>query len=74
MNNKFNENNDFSTWKKKPFIEAGFGIENIFKIIRIDFLYRLTYADAEYKQEYLNKNKGNSIVPFAIKFSLGFGL
>jgi hypothetical protein len=59
--------------QKKPFIEAGFGVENIFKILRIDFLYRLTYADAYYKMNYYLKNK-NFITPFSIKLSLGFGL
>lgn len=29
----------------KPYVEAGVGIENIFKIIRIDALWRLTYLD-----------------------------
>ena len=28
-----------------PYIELGYGIENIFKVIRIDFLHRLTYLD-----------------------------
>jgi hypothetical protein len=28
-----------------PFAEAGFGIDNIFKVIRVDFLWRLTYRD-----------------------------
>lgn len=28
-----------------PYIELGYGIENIFKIIRIDFFHRLTYLD-----------------------------
>lgn len=37
--------NAFSTLSKKPYAEAGFGIENIFKILRFDFMYRLTYLD-----------------------------
>jgi hypothetical protein len=28
-----------------PYVEAGFGIENIFKISRVDFSWRLTYTD-----------------------------
>jgi hypothetical protein len=28
-----------------PYVETGYGVENIFKIIRIDFLYRLTHLD-----------------------------
>lgn len=37
--------NAFSTLSKKPYVEAGFGVENIFKILRFDFMYRLTYLD-----------------------------
>jgi hypothetical protein len=29
----------------KPYLEAGWGVENIFKVIRVDFLYRLTYLN-----------------------------
>ena len=29
----------------KPFVEVGYGIENIFKIARIDAFHRLTYLD-----------------------------
>ena len=28
-----------------PYAEAGYGVENIFKFIRIDFIHRLTYRD-----------------------------
>ena len=28
-----------------PYIEVGYGIENIFKFIRVDFIHRLTYLD-----------------------------
>lgn len=28
---------------KEPYAEAGFGIDNIFKVIRVDFLWRLNY-------------------------------
>ena len=31
------------TLDRAPYIEAGYGIENIFKFIRVDFLHRLTY-------------------------------
>jgi hypothetical protein len=27
----------------KPYVEASFGVENILKVLRIDFIYRLTY-------------------------------
>lgn len=36
------ETNDLS---KKPYYEAGVGIENIFKIIRVDALWRLSYLN-----------------------------
>ena len=29
----------------KPYVEASVGIENIFKLLRIDALYRLSYLD-----------------------------
>lgn len=29
----------------KPYVEAGVGIENIFKILRLDYIWRLTYKD-----------------------------
>lgn len=29
----------------KPYVEAALGVENIFKILRIDFIWRLTYLD-----------------------------
>lgn len=38
-------NPTFSGLSKKPYMEAGFGIENILKIIRVDFVYRLSYLD-----------------------------
>ncbi|MBH8570791.1 carboxypeptidase-like regulatory domain-containing protein [Microvirga sp. STS02] len=30
---------------REPYVEVGYGIENIFKFIRVDFLHRLTYRD-----------------------------
>ena len=30
---------------KDPFMEAGIGLENIFKILRIDYVWRLTYLN-----------------------------
>jgi hypothetical protein len=29
----------------KPYVEIGYGIENIFKVLRFDFIHRLTYLD-----------------------------
>jgi hypothetical protein len=39
------DKNAFTTLSKKPYMEAGFGVENILKIIRVDFIYRLSYLD-----------------------------
>jgi hypothetical protein len=33
------------TFLREPYLEAGFGIENIFKFLRIDALWRLSYLD-----------------------------
>lgn len=30
---------------EKPFVEAALGVENIFKVLRVDFIWRLTYLD-----------------------------
>ncbi len=35
-----------ATLDKVPYVEVGYGIENIFKFIRVDFIHRLTYRDA----------------------------
>jgi hypothetical protein len=34
-----------ATLDKKPYVEVGYGFENIFKFIRVDFIHRLTYRD-----------------------------
>lgn len=31
---------------KTPYVEAGVGIENIFKVLRLDYVWRLTYRDS----------------------------
>jgi len=31
----------------KPYVELSYGIENIFRIVRVDFIHRLTYLDNE---------------------------
>ena len=31
--------------KTKPYIEIGYGVENIFKFLRVDFVHRLNYLD-----------------------------
>jgi hypothetical protein len=35
----------FYTLNNKPYWEVGYGIDNIFKVFRIDFVHRLTYLD-----------------------------
>jgi hypothetical protein len=47
---------------KIPYVELGYGIENIFKIIRIDGVHRITYRDNPLVQK------------FALKFSIQFKL
>jgi hypothetical protein len=29
----------------KPYVELGYGVENIFKFFRVDFFHRMTYLD-----------------------------
>ncbi|QSE96654.1 DUF5686 and carboxypeptidase-like regulatory domain-containing protein [Fulvivirga lutea] len=43
-----------------PYVELGYGVENIFKVLRVDFLHRLTYLD--------NPDASK----FAVKFSFQF--
>ncbi|RZJ88163.1 MAG: hypothetical protein EOO60_11390 [Hymenobacter sp.] len=31
---------------RAPYLEVGYGVENIFKFIRVDFIHRLTYRNA----------------------------
>ncbi|PLX10743.1 MAG: hypothetical protein C0598_09795 [Marinilabiliales bacterium] len=60
------KNRDFSVWPQgmytldKPYFEAGAGIENIFKIIRIDAIWRLSYLDHA------------NVSPFGVRASLVF--
>lgn len=52
----------FNKLKNYPYAEIGYGIDNIFKAGRIDFIHRLTYLD----------NPG--VTPFAVKISFWFNL
>lgn len=72
-NKSFNVNNDFSTLNQSPFIEAGFGVENIFKLLRVDFIYRISHRSASYEAIYDAKHD-TPLQKFALKFSIGFGL
>jgi hypothetical protein len=44
-----------------PYVEAGFAVENIFKVVRIDALWRLTHQKA-------------SVNPFGLRVSFQFNL
>ncbi|WPP53393.1 DUF5686 and carboxypeptidase-like regulatory domain-containing protein [Catalinimonas niigatensis] len=35
----------FTSLGNKPFVEVGYGIENIFRVVRVDAFHRLTYRD-----------------------------
>ena len=41
-----------------PYVEAGYGIENIFKFFRVDFIHRLTYRDNTNASDGTAKNFG----------------
>ncbi len=48
LNNSARENtpaSELSTLSGQPYVEVGYGIENILRFIRIDFFHRLTYLD-----------------------------
>lgn len=53
-----------SSLTNKPYIEASVGIENIFKIIRVDALWRLSYLD--------NKLPNINVLRFGIRAKLQF--
>jgi Family of unknown function (DUF5686)/CarboxypepD_reg-like domain len=54
--------NTFRTLEKRPYAEVGYGIENIFRILRVDAFHRLTYLDEPATKK------------FGLKFSLQFKL
>lgn len=47
-----------SSLSNKPYYEAGFGVENILKILRIDALWRLSYINRDYRHMYEEKTGG----------------
>lgn len=49
----------------RPYVELGYGIENIFKFFRVDFVHRLSYLD---------EDKNPSVRKFAVLFSFQFSL
>lgn len=54
--------NVFHTLNKKPYAEVGYGIENIFRVLRVDAFHRLTYLENPQARK------------FGLKFSLQFKL
>lgn len=54
--------NVFRTLDSKPYAEVGYGIENIFRILRVDAFHRLTYLEEPATRK------------FGLKFSLQFKL
>lgn len=52
----------FNSLGRTPYIEVGYGIDNIFKVLRVDAIHRLTYRDN------LTRT-GIPVTPFAIKLS-----
>jgi hypothetical protein len=71
-NKEFNSSNAFTVMTNTPYCEASVGIENILNIIKVDFVYRLTYIDETYKANYALTNSGNKINNYGIKVSLKF--
>ena len=55
---------------REPYVEVSYGIENIFKFIRVDFLHRLTYRDQPTVIDTRHPEHQN----FGIKFSAQFRL
>jgi hypothetical protein len=49
----------------RPYVEMGYGVENIFKFFRVDFIHRLTYLD---------KTKNPDVRKFGVLFSFQFTL
>ena len=51
----------------KPYIELGYGVENIFKFLRVDFVHRLSYLDHV-------RQPGEKIRSFGVFFTIQFQL
>lgn len=72
MNRNFNSNNYFTIMSDLPYVEGDIGVENIFNIIRIDYLYRFTYNDANYFNNYKKANPEDRISRWGIKVGVQF--
>ena len=53
------QNKNTFTELTKPYAEAGVGLENIFKILRVDAIWRLSYIDKAYQDLYYTREKNN---------------
>lgn len=42
---EYNRLRSFALDPEKPYLEVGYGVENIFKFLRVDFIHRLSYLD-----------------------------
>jgi hypothetical protein len=58
-----------NTLNRGPYYEASAGIENIFKVFRIDAIWRLSYIDKAYEDSYRAKG-GKHIPKFGIMWSM----
>lgn len=52
----------FTTLDSVPYAEVGYGVENIFKVLRVDFIHRLNYLD--------NPEANRFGVKFSVQFRL----
>ncbi|SFQ77426.1 DUF5686 and carboxypeptidase-like regulatory domain-containing protein [Hymenobacter arizonensis] len=58
------------TLDKQPYLEAGYGVENIFKFLRVDFIHRVTYRDQPARITSFSPEHRN----FGVKLSAQFRL
>lgn len=49
---------------EKPYVELGYGIENIFRFVRIDFIHRVTYLDESHPNAKPFGIKGTAVLRF----------
>lgn len=57
----------FRTLNRTPYVEVGYGIDNIFKVLRVDAIHRLTYRNS--LDPVNGSQAGGLVTPFAIKVS-----
>lgn len=61
IKNSYSHGEDFQSLNGKPYMEFGYGISNIFRFIRLDFIHRLTHMDS--------MNNGKLPPKFSVKLS-----